>query len=106
MRHPLLPALFTSSMVPIKRRPRFTTGEAVVLNALVNAAPEYVSIRELQRRLDPFAAYLVTRSTIQRLVNSLRAKLGDTKNRPEIIVSVRDQDYDTRWVAGYVWKGD
>ena len=35
--HPLVP---NTDMVPIRNRPRFTTSEAVLLNALVNAAPE------------------------------------------------------------------
>lgn len=105
--HPLVPTSFRDALP--RRRPRFTTSEAVILNALVNAAPEPVSLASLQVRLRPFAtnSYAhrvgITEASVRQHLVSIRAKLGDTKGRPDLIVSVLDEH---RRLVGYRWVGE
>lgn len=99
IQHPLI----SIRDVPIKRRPRFTTSEAVVLNALVNAAPDTLTISTLREKVSPFSPYLPTRASIFRLVGSLRAKLGEKRYRPSQIVSVKNDDHQ---IIGFRWVDD
>jgi DNA-binding winged helix-turn-helix (wHTH) protein len=90
-------------MVPIRNRPRFTISEAVLLNALVNAAPEAVTIHDLCRRLAPFGFSLrfKRRDSVLTHISSLRAKLGDIRYRPQIIRTRYDE---SGMVVAYYWN--
>lgn len=87
--HPLVP---DTSSVPIRFRPRFTMTEAMILNLLVNAAPQHVTIREIQHQLARFRRDKVPmmESSVKQTMVGLRAKLGERAWDPQQVVSVTE----------------
>jgi hypothetical protein len=105
--HPLVPT--DTSSIRIVNRPRFTLSEAVLLNMLVNAQPDMVSMERLRARVGLVSSWgTATNQTIQSLVGSLRAKLGEPAHHPRQIRGVKAKRLNT-WGAetmqlvGYRW---
>lgn len=71
-----------------KRRPRLTSQEALVLNAIVNGEGEPVALDHLVAVLyRGRRTFRSDRRNASRVVSSLRAKLGEERNRPIQIVT-------------------
>lgn len=106
--HPLIPSNDVSS-VRIINRPRFTMSEAVILNMLVNAAPDPVSLVRLRARVGLVSSWgSPTDQTIRSLIGSLRAKLGEPSHHPRQIRGVRSQRLNpwgvqTSQITAYRW---
>lgn len=107
-RHPLVPM---DRRVRILHRPRFTSSEILLLNALINRAPDPVSVRELRQLLAPFSAAYPTVQSIKQHVAHLRAKLGEPRRFPVQILSVKERrpnEWGVNWlqVVGYRWNDE
>lgn len=89
--------------IEIKRRPRFTTSEAIILNALVNADGQPVALGRLRELVSAFSYGYPTEASVKQHVGSLRAKLGETKFHPTQILS---EVNDAGRVVGYRWVED
>ena len=107
--HPLL--LLDASRVKIIHRPRFTNSEILLLNRLINESPEPVFIDELRALLVPFGVGYPTTASIKQHVTHIRAKLGEQRNHPVQIISVKeriDNPWGVPWltVVGYRWNNN
>jgi DNA-binding response OmpR family regulator len=85
----------------IHRRPRLTTSEAMILNALINASNQPVSMGRLRDLITPVSNRFPTRKTVMHHVSNLRAKLGEPKRQPENLLS---EVNDEGRVIGYRWR--
>jgi DNA-binding response OmpR family regulator len=97
--------------VPIRYRPRFTTTEALILNTLVNAAPDPVSMEAIQRLLQRYSRHGmgIMESSVKQAMVQLRAKLGEKAYQPRQIVSVTKRykkpgaSHEWDHIVGYRW---
>lgn len=108
VRHPLVPM---DRRIRILHRPRFTSSEILLLNALINRAPDPVSLGELRQLLAPFGVGYPTVASIQQHVVHIRGKLGEPRNNPVQVLTVKDYQPNawgasTLQTVGYRWNDE
>ena len=92
--------------------PRFTMQEAVILNLIANAYPDYLPEEEILRQLKKMADghslwWGPTRTSLQVSICLIRAKLGEKKRFPKRLISVYEIQANGKRgkLLGYAWKG-
>ena len=100
--HPLMTPVF----------PRFTPQEAMILNIVASAYPNYVTLddilRELRRTMMPHAGWFgPTRQSLLVQIGNIRAKIGEKKREPRRLITVYGfhGNIGRPQIEGYAWKG-